>query len=153
MLLLRLQEAVPALQAAPLLSCRRATVPLGLGGSPKRLRLRVHPPFGKTLDWGQPKEGEEVRINDEEELKNWFDYHKDYDPSSTAVRLVLDLQEARAARKAYLDWCDKAYLDWCDKAYLDWCDKAYLDWCDNKDGSATIPYKVLDDLRKCVENE
>jgi hypothetical protein len=30
--------------------------------------------------------------------------------------------------------------------------KAYLDWCDNKDGSATIPYKVLDDLRKCVEN-
>lgn len=31
--------------------------------------------------------------------------------------------------------------------------RAYVAWCDNKAGPNTIPYEVLDNLRKCVEHE
>ena len=46
-----------------------------------------------------------------------------------AEAAILDLQEARSAIKAYVDWCD------------------------NKAGPNVIPYEVLDNLRKCVEND
>jgi hypothetical protein len=57
-------------------------------------------------------------------IKDW-----DRHPDGKEADAYRDLQEARAAIKAYVDWCD------------------------NKAGPNVIPYEVLDNLRKCVEHE